>query len=113
MNLEFLEDATFFYINKKAQEGTLIAHYEGNVPNLIFNIPDLTPYYIGQLLYIFEESCAISGYILDVNPFNQPGVEAYKNNMFSLLNKPDEKYKNIRIKLEEKLKSIPKGKTTN
>ena len=75
-------------VNKMAELGTRIAHVDGNVPNLIVSVPDLNELYIGQLIYFFEEACGISGYILGVNPFNQPGVEAYKRNMFALLEKP-------------------------
>ena len=75
-------------INKKAMEGTIMAHVDGNVPNILINIPKLSPYYIGQLIYFFEKACAISGYILNINPFDQPGVEDYKKNMFKLLEKP-------------------------
>jgi glucose-6-phosphate isomerase len=77
-----------FEINEKAEEGTLLAHIEGGVPNIKIRIPELNEYYMGQLIYFFEKSCAVSGYTLGVNPFDQPGVEAYKNNMFKLLKKP-------------------------
>jgi glucose-6-phosphate isomerase len=110
--LEFLAGTGYDDINKKAFKGTLLAHYQGNVPNMIFNIPELSPYYIGQLIYIFELACGISGYILNVNPFDQPGVEAYKNNMFALLDKPGESNKKNRALLEEKIKLLPKGKIT-
>lgn len=86
--LDFLADKTMDYVNKKAFEGTLMAHTKGNVPNLVINLPELNEYYLGKLIYFFEKSCAISGYILGVNPFNQPGVEEYKKNMFKLLGKP-------------------------
>lgn len=75
-------------VNKMAELGTRIAHVDGGVPNMIVTIPALKERYIGQLIYFFEKACGISGYILDVNPFNQPGVEAYKRNMFALLEKP-------------------------
>ena len=75
-------------VNKMAELGTCIAHVDGNVPNIKITIPALTEYHLGELIYFFEKACGISGYILDVNPFNQPGVEAYKKNMFALLNKP-------------------------
>jgi len=71
-----------------AELGTQIAHVDGDVPNLKIELPALNEYYLGQLLYFFEKACGISGYILDVNPFDQPGVEAYKKNMFALLEKP-------------------------
>ena len=68
--------------------GTILAHTDGNVPNLIVNIPEQNEYYLGQLFYFFEFACGIRGYLLGVNPFNQPGVESYKKNMFALLGKP-------------------------
>ena len=71
-----------------AELGTRLAHVDGGVPNLLIHIPALNERFLGQLIYFFEKACGISGYILDVNPFNQPGVEAYKKNMFALLNKP-------------------------
>ena len=86
--LNFLSGNTIDYINKKAFQGTILAHIDGGVPNLILNIPEISPYYFGYLVYFFEKACAISGYLLGVNPFNQPGVEAYKKNMFALLGKP-------------------------
>jgi len=75
-------------VNKMAELGTRLAHVDGGVPNILVTIPELTEQYLGELIYFFEKACGISGYILDVNPFNQPGVEAYKKNMFALLNKP-------------------------
>lgn len=75
-------------VNKMAELGTRIAHIDGGVPNLRITIPALKEKYLGQLIYFFEKACGISGYILDVNPFNQPGVEDYKRNMFALLAKP-------------------------
>ncbi|MDR2809674.1 MAG: glucose-6-phosphate isomerase, partial [Tannerellaceae bacterium] len=86
--LNFLAGKRVDTINKMAELGTSLAHTDGGVPNIRISIPELNPYYIGQLLYFFEKACAISGYILGVNPFDQPGVEAYKKNMFALLNKP-------------------------
>ncbi len=86
--LNFLAGKRVDYVNKMAELGTQIAHVDGNVPNLRIELPVLNAYYIGQLLYFFEKGCGISGYILDVNPFDQPGVEAYKKNMFALLDKP-------------------------
>ena len=71
-----------------AELGTQIAHIDGGVPNIRIELPELNEYYIGQLLYFFEKACGISGYLLGVNPFDQPGVEAYKKNMFALLEKP-------------------------
>ncbi|MFZ4633877.1 MAG: glucose-6-phosphate isomerase [Saprospiraceae bacterium] len=86
--LNYLAGKSLDYINKKAAEGTLMAHTDGGVPNLVLRIPEITPYYAGQLFYFFEKACAVSGYLLAVNPFDQPGVEAYKRNMFRLLGKP-------------------------
>lgn len=85
--LNYLEGETLDFVNRKAFEGTLMAHVEGNVPNLIINIPELNEFYFGKLIYFFEKACAMSGYLLGVNPFDQPGVEAYKKNMFKLLGK--------------------------
>lgn len=75
-------------VNKMAELGTRIAHVDGGVPNMHISMPEISEYYIGQLLYFFEKACALSGLMLGVNPFNQPGVENYKRNMFALLNKP-------------------------
>lgn len=86
--LNFLAYKRIDEVNKMAELGTLLAHIDGGVPNLIIEIPKLNEYYLGQLFYFFEKACGISGYILDVNPFDQPGVEAYKKNMFALLDKP-------------------------
>lgn len=86
--LNFLEGKNMEFVNKKAFEGTLMAHVNGNVPNLIINVPELNEFYFGKLIYFFEKACAISGYTLGVNPFDQPGVEEYKKNMFMLLGKP-------------------------
>lgn len=86
--LNYLKGKTMNYVNEKAFEGTLLAHYDGNVPNLVFEIEKLDAFTIGKLIYLFEKACGISGYLLGVNPFDQPGVEAYKKNMFALLNKP-------------------------
>lgn len=99
--LNFLAGKTMDFINKKAFEGTLLAHNDGGVPNLIFNIPEMTPYYFGKMVYLFEKACGISGYMLGVNPFNQPGVEEYKKNMFALLGKPG--YENMKAELEKRL----------
>lgn len=87
-NLNYLVGKNMFEINQKAEEGTLLAHIDGDVPNLRITLPKLDEYYLGQLIFFFEKACAVSGYILDVNPFDQPGVEAYKKNMFKLLGKP-------------------------
>ncbi|MDF2668606.1 MAG: glucose-6-phosphate isomerase [Paenibacillus sp.] len=86
--LNFLAGKTMDYVNKKAFQGTMLAHTDGGVPNLIVTIPDMSPYSFGYMVYFFEKACGISGYLLGVNPFDQPGVEAYKKNMFALLGKP-------------------------
>ncbi len=86
--LNYLEGKRVDDVNKMAELGTRIAHVDGGVPNIVIQVPKLSAYYIGQLIYFFEKACGISGYLLGVNPFNQPGVEAYKNNMFALLEKP-------------------------
>ena len=86
--LNFLAGKRLDYVNKMAELGVVLAHVDGGVPNIRIEIPAITEYYIGGLLYFFEKACGISGYILGVNPFNQPGVEAYKKNMFALLDKP-------------------------
>ncbi len=100
--LNYLADKTIDFVNKKAFEGTLLAHTDGHVPNLIVNIPQLDEYNFGYLVYFFEKACALSGYILGVNPFNQPGVEAYKKNMFALLGKPG--FEKEKEELEKRLK---------
>lgn len=99
--LNFLAGKTMSYVNNRAFLGTLLAHNDGGVPNLVINIPEINEYYLGQLIFFFEKACGISAYILGVNPFNQPGVEEYKKNMFALLGKPGyEKEKDI---LEKRL----------
>lgn len=87
--LNYLSGKTLDFINKKAMEGTLTAHIEGEVPSLVFNIPEISPYYFGYLVYLFQKSCGMSGYLPGVNPFDQPGVESYKKNMFKLLGKSE------------------------
>jgi glucose-6-phosphate isomerase len=99
--LNYLAGKRLSEVNYNAELGTTLAHNDGNVPIITINIPDLDEYYTGQLIYFFEMSCAISGYILDVNPFDQPGVEAYKKNMFALLNKPG--FEEAGKKLKERL----------
>jgi len=86
--LNFLAGKPVDFVNKMAELGTQLAHVDGGVPNIKIELPELNAYYLGQLLYFFEKACGISGYMLGVNPFDQPGVEAYKKNMFALLNKP-------------------------
>ena len=99
--LNFLAGKHVDEVNKMAELGTQLAHVDGGVPNIRISIPVLNEYYIGQLIYFFEIACGISGYVLGVNPFNQPGVEAYKKNMFALLDKPgyEEESKAIRARL--------------
>jgi len=86
--LNYLAGKSVDFINKSAMNGTILAHTDGNVPNLIVNVPEQNEFYLGELFYFFEFACGVSGYILGVNPFNQPGVESYKKNMFALLGKP-------------------------
>ncbi|MCC8100887.1 MAG: glucose-6-phosphate isomerase [Clostridiales bacterium] len=86
--LNYLAGKTVDFVNKSAMNGTILAHTDGNVPNLIVNIPKQDEFYLGELFYFFEFACGVSGYVLGVNPFNQPGVESYKKNMFALLDKP-------------------------
>lgn len=99
--LNFLAGKTMSYINEKARQGTLLAHTEGGVPNLVLEAGEITEESIGYLIYFFEKACAVSGYILGINPFNQPGVESYKKNMFALLGKPG--YESEKEKLEKEL----------
>lgn len=87
-NLNYLAGKNIDYVNKMAELGTMIAHVDGGVPNIKIEVPELNAYYLGQLMYFFEKACGISGYLLGINPFDQPGVEAYKSNMFALLEKP-------------------------
>jgi glucose-6-phosphate isomerase len=100
--LNYLAGETFNYVNQKAFQGTLLAHVDGGVPNVVINIPELTPFYFGKMIYFFEKACGISGYLLGVNPFDQEGVEAYKKNVFALLGKPG--YEDLREELLNKLK---------
>lgn len=86
--LNYLAGKTMDFINKSAMRGTQLAHTDGNVPNLVIRIPEQSEFSLGELFYFFEYACGISGYLLGVNPFNQPGVESYKKNMFALLGKP-------------------------
>ena len=99
--LNFLAGKRVDEVNKMAELGTMIAHIDGGVPNLKIELPKLNEYYLGELIYFFERACGISGYLLGVNPFNQPGVEAYKKNMFALLEKPgyEEETKAIKARL--------------
>ncbi len=100
--LNFLSGMDMNEVNKKAMQGTVLAHVDGKVPNLAIHMSECTPYCLGELIYFFEKACGISGYILSVNPFNQPGVEAYKKNMFALLGKPG--YEDMKAELEARLK---------
>ncbi|MCB2194496.1 MAG: glucose-6-phosphate isomerase [Bacteroidetes bacterium] len=86
--LNYLAGKPLDYVNKMAELGTTLAHVDGNVPNIKILLPEISEFYLGELIYFFEKACAVSGYLLDINPFDQPGVEAYKKNMFALLEKP-------------------------
>ena len=86
--LNFISGKTLSYVNQKAFEGTVLAHCDGGVPNVVIEVPEKSAFELGYLIYFFEKACAISGYVLGVNPFDQPGVESYKKNMFALLDKP-------------------------
>ena len=86
--LNYLAGQTVDFVNKSAMNGTILAHTDGQVPNFVINIPEVNEFYLGELFYFFEFACGVSGYLLGVNPFNQPGVESYKKNMFALLGKP-------------------------
>ncbi len=99
--LNFLTNQNMSVVNRKALEGTILAHTEGGVPNIIIEMDDTTEESLGWLIYFFEKACAVSGYVLGVNPFNQPGVESYKANMFALLGKPG--YEGAKAALEAKL----------
>ena len=100
--LNFLSGVDLNKVKKTAMQGTLLAHVDGGVPNILIEMKDRSAYSLGYLIYFFEIACALSGYMLGVNPFDQPGVEAYKKNMFALLGKPG--YEELRAELEEKLK---------
>jgi len=99
--LNFLADQNMSVVNQKAFQGTVLAHIEGGTPNLVLELPEMNAYEFGYLVYFFEKACAISGYLLGVNPFDQPGVESYKKNMFALLGKPG--FEARRAELEAKL----------
>jgi glucose-6-phosphate isomerase len=100
--LNFLAGVDLNEVNLKAMQGTILAHVDGNAPNILIEVEDKSEYSLGQLIYFFELACGVSGYVLGVNPFNQPGVEAYKKNMFALLGKPG--YEAEKQALEERLK---------
>jgi glucose-6-phosphate isomerase len=99
--LNYIAGSRLSQVNNNAQTGTILAHNDGDVPIILLTIPEISGYYIGQLIYFFELAYAVSGYILDINPFDQPGVEVYKKNMFALLNKPG--YEEAAKKIREKL----------
>ena len=99
--MNYLAGKNVDFVNKSAMNGTILAHTDGNVPNLKVNIPEQDEYSLGQLFYFFEFACGVSGYLLGVNPFNQPGVESYKSNMFALLGKPG--YEKAREQLLKRL----------
>ncbi len=101
--LNFLSGKDLDLVKKTALQGTVLAHVDGGVPNILLEISEKSAYVLGELIYFFELACAISGYLLAVNPFDQPGVESYKKNMFALLGKPG--YEDLRKKLEERLKN--------
>ena len=88
-------------VNKMAMQGTILAHVKGGVPNVVLELEKMDDYSFGYLVYFFEKACAISGYLLGVNPFDQPGVEGYKNNMFALLGKPG--YEALRAEIDKEL----------
>ena len=102
--LNFLAGKTMSYVNSKAFEGTVLAHTDGGVPNFVINVDKTDEYNLGYLIYFFEKACAISGYMLGVNPFNQPGVESYKKNMFALLGKSG--YEDMKSALESRLSNM-------
>ena len=99
--LNFLAGESMDFIATQAMDGTLLAHVEGGVPNIIVRVGQKNAYTLGEMIYFFEYACGLSGYLLDVNPFDQPGVEAYKKNMFALLDKPG--YEDLRAELLKKL----------
>ena len=99
--INFLAGKSLDFVNKKAFQGTVLAHTDGGVPNMVLRLPEMNEFELGYLIYFFEKACAISGYVLGVNPFNQPGVEAYKKNMFALLGKPG--YEHEKEVLESRL----------
>ena len=99
--LNYLAGKSVHFVNSKAYQGTLMAHMDGGTPNIIVEIDKADAYHFGYLAYFFEKACGLSGYILGVNPFDQPGVEAYKKNMFALLGKPG--YEAQKAELEKRL----------
>ena len=99
--LNFLKAKDMQFVNSKAFAGTMLAHMDGGVPNMVIEMDRMDAWHFGALVYFFEKAVGISGYMLDVNPFNQPGVEAYKKNMFALLGKPG--YEDMKEELEKRL----------
>ena len=99
--LNYLAGKDMDFVNKSAMNGTILAHTDGNVPNLMVNVPEQNEFYLGELFYMYEFACGVSGYILGVNPFNQPGVESYKKNMFALLGKPG--FEDMTAELQKRL----------
>ena len=99
--MNYLAGKTVDFVNKSAMKGTILAHIDGGVPNLLIKVPSKDEFTLGQLFYFFEFACGVSGYMLGVNPFNQPGVESYKKNMFALLGKPG--YEDMRAELLKRL----------
>ena len=99
--LNYLAGRDMSYVNRRAFEGTVLAHTDGGVPNILIECPQMDAFTLGELIYFFEMSCAVSGYMLGVNPFNQPGVESYKRNMFALLGKPG--YEELALELKKRL----------
>ena len=99
--LNYLAGKDMDFVNKSAMNGTILAHTDGNVPNPMVNVPEQNEFYLGELFYMYEFACGVSGYILGVNPFNQPGVESYKKNMFALLGKPG--YEDMTAELQKRL----------
>ena len=100
--LNFLSQQNMSVVNQKAMQGTILAHTQGGVPNMVLELPEVNEEELGYLIYFFEKACALSGYLLAVNPFNQPGVESYKKNMFALLGKPG--YEDQKEALEAQLR---------
>ncbi|AYD39503.1 glucose-6-phosphate isomerase [Clostridium fermenticellae] len=99
--LNFIQGKTIGFVNQQAFRATVLAHISGYVPCMVLNIPEISPYYLGHMIYFFEKACGISGYLLGVNPFNQPGVEEYKKNMFAFLEKPG--YEELTAKIKERM----------
>jgi len=99
--LNYLAGKSVDFVNKSATRGTIMAHTDGNVPNLQIMIPERAEFNLGELFYFFEFACGVSGYLLGVNPFDQPGVESYKKNMFALLGKPG--YEELKKQLEDRM----------